>query len=56
LLDSGLVAQKLISGFSLKFKHLHGRYGSMTGLRAVWANPGAPVDVRSRMNTCSADG
>jgi hypothetical protein len=56
LLGPGFVAQIFISGFPLQFKHLHECYGSVTGLSAISANSGAPVDVRSRMNTGFADG
>jgi hypothetical protein len=56
LLAPGFIAQFFISGFPLLFKHLHECYGSMTGLLAVLANGGAPVDVRDRMNTRSPGG
>jgi hypothetical protein len=56
LLGSSLVAQFFINGIPLKFKYLHQCYGSMTGMSAVSANNGGPVDVRSRMDTGFADG
>jgi hypothetical protein len=56
MLGPTFIAQILISGFPLRIKHLHDCYGSMTGSSIISANVGAPVDVRSRMNTRSADG
>jgi hypothetical protein len=50
-LVSGLFAQIFISAFPLQFKHLHECYGFVTGSWPLSANVGAPVDVRSRMNT-----
>jgi hypothetical protein len=56
LLDVGCIAQIFISGFPLKFNHLHDWYVSMTAPSAFAANAGAPVDVPKRMNIGSARG
>jgi hypothetical protein len=56
LLAGAFVAQIFISGIPLQFHYLHEYYGSMTGICAVSANGGAPVDVRNRMNRGFADG
>jgi hypothetical protein len=55
LLGPSFFAQIFINGIPLQFKHLHDCYGSMTGSSPVWASNGAPVDVRTRMNTRFAD-
>jgi hypothetical protein len=55
LLVRGFIAQIFISRFPLKFKHLRECYGLVTGSSVVSSNDGAPVDVRTRMNTGFAD-
>jgi hypothetical protein len=56
MLGPALIAQIFISGFPLQFKHLHECYGSVKATSTFSANGGAPVDVRSRMNTGFANG
>jgi hypothetical protein len=56
LLAPSFVAQFFISRIPLQFNNLHDCCGSMTGLSAVSANNGGPVDVRSRMGRGFANG
>jgi hypothetical protein len=56
LLARGFVAQFFISRIPLQFNNLHDCCGSMTGVSAVSANNGGPVDVRNRIDRGFADG